>query len=566
MRIHILDPDTWIPLWEEALRPQRKSGVRGLTRGIVQFLHTRHVGIPPRLAAGLAEFLFWGWRPVGRTGYPAEFRLWSTLFGALTRFGGERRRPASPLSAGRRGLRLEFTPRSCPFYTVLRIALPLIARACESKAVGECYLFGQEGYNVPPHFRKQYWKHEEKLYKELERQTRTLASLFRHDRGLTAHGLSRRPWQAAPPPDGGIPDTDAATLAFILGLDPELPEPPRRRDWELPRRHATLNRSGFRPKEEGITGVTMTRRIDDFDDMVQSELLNLRPNLRPMFFDRLINTGYLAHHRPPPQQKKRDVLFAGVMLEPARSESCMIAKACWFQCVVYLGTLLVKAGLVRSDFVWLESDRLGGLRAMKTSLELLPLKASEIPAELPKEYRVRFLAGLRWMPAFLDFRTSYLAELAPPAGAWEREQLPATWIARALSRSLATPRTSGISDGGQPEAHPGTAADYSVVGLNLFLPGTHGSLAESEWRARVASLRESLALSPQTAHSFNLIWPPRGRIDRWEAMIAGYGHGCVLRQIEVPSSDGAGKALDRVATTLVRFWMEQLEEEVFGEV
>jgi|GEM_PF-5570994 len=467
MDVTIVGPPAWQPALDAALA-EVPAAPPGLVRAIVEDLHGRHVGIAALPAARLAALLARLHRPAasGLAAGGGTDAPWGAVLDRLEAVLAPRPGdgPAGAAS-GRGGGATGSRPRArlrlagVPYFTIARLVAPLVAEACARER--RCYLFGGRGHSVPAGFRAAYAEYQARQIDAVARLAaeEQPAPLFWPAQALAAAGLSR------PGAGPGLPWLDAATLALMLRLEPDFGDAGDRRASRMPRlTRPSLRRHGMRPKEGGVTGIRVTWRPDDVADMTHAEHLN--PAL--LLLDRLVNTGFLARHRPPPRQRRRDVLVLGLSPAPDPGEALAVAKACWFDLLVRLSAILQSAGLDRSDFLWLEADPVGGVRACDLTLEGLPPLPAEPDGAVPPARRVQVLAELGCVPRFVDRRARYPERPGPPPAAGdaaERRRGWADWAGAALTDALARRRPG--PDGAAPAA---AADDYGAVLAFACLP------------------------------------------------------------------------------------------------
>jgi hypothetical protein len=557
MEVTIVGPPAWQPALEAALA-EVPAAPPGLVRAIVEDLHGRHVGIAALPAARLAAVLARRHRPVasGADSDGGADAPWGAVLDRL-----EAVLAPAPADGGPAGAANGSRPRArvrlagVPFFTVARLVAPLVAEACARER--RCYLFGGRGHPVPGGFAAAYAAYQARQIEAVARLAaeQQPAPLFWSAQALAAAGLSR------PGAGPGLPWLDAATLALMLRLEPDFGDGGDRRASRMPRlARPSLRRQGTRPKEGGVTGIRVTWRPDDVADMIQTEHLN--PSL--LLLDRLVNTGFLARHRPPPRQRRRDVLVLGLSPAPGPGEALAVAKACWFDLLVRLAAILQSAGLDRSDFLWLEADPVGGVRACDLTLEGLAPLPAETATALPAARRVQVLGELGLVPRFVDRRARYPERPGPPpaaadaADATGRRRGWADWAGAALHEALGRRRPA--PDG----AAPATAPDeYGAVLAFACLPaeavpgaGTDGD-PDPDPVADRARLGDRLGLSGARGQGLTLVELPARPAPGAAWRVAPPGR---------PWQALAGTDdLNRLAGGLVGAWLETAAEVIFGE-
>lgn len=542
--IVIVGSRAWRPQVREAFR-DLDAGQKNLAGAVLRYLHDIHVGMTPELAAGLARAMSGHARQRAAAG--PWTRVFERLAGELVPAGGARRSDRRRYAG--------MAPGAAPFYTVARIAAPLVARAAEG--LDAVYLFAADPDPCPEGFGERYRRYSARLGSRVAAlaSSDALSEIFWTDRALTLSRLSRSA-PAGPPAAkvaaapamtaGGMPEVDTVALGQLLRLEPELPGPPRL-GRSLPRRLTSSPR--FRPllnrNQEGVDGIFQTRRLADLPGMLVSELLNPRP----LLFERLLHSGYMALRRPPLYEKQRDVLVAG-LVPPASpgAPSTMkrgLVKAAWFDAVTRLSVWLRRAGLTRSELLWIEPDPLGRRRECRAFLEDLP---EGLPATggSTAARRKELLAALGWLPDFVELRANGLEtrSVAEPldwsAAAWKGVEDHVRW------------REKGRADEPPP---PLDREAFDTVHLMLFLP------RKLEKSTSVGRLRHAFGLPAESGHSVSVTWTPEDFTD------VGAETGWALsvemkptRPVMKKEVDIDGRFENRLAGALIDAWLETISE------
>ncbi|MCP4214606.1 MAG: hypothetical protein GY765_08110 [bacterium] len=328
---------------------------------------------------------------------------------------------------GRRGFGLLLS--TVPTYSVLRLAMPIIEEAC--RRIGQCYLFcpdpepksgRAEARGKAPSGKesprgttasaegavnfKEYKSYEMLLSKEIERMAEERKEgmrIFWKERALTIAHYSRRA-DISERSRSGLPETDPIAAALMLRLRPKVAALKPLARTPKPATSPLKHRESLKKKEGGFSGIRITRRAEDMEDILISEFLN--PPI--LLADRLINSGYLALRRKPRHEKLRDLLLVALMpgeVQPRLNVDFI--KACWFDFVTRLGLLLGRHKLLGSRFRWVEGDALGRNRGCTFNLDDLPLPEVPTGEHPTPAFRRGFLASLGWLPSFLDTRSKY---------------------------------------------------------------------------------------------------------------------------------------------------------------
>lgn len=161
------------------------------------------------------------------------------------------------------------------------------------------------------------------------------------------------------------------------------------------------NHKEFLPKEGGLSGIRRSSRLSDIEDMLISEMIY--PDC--FLADKLLNESFFIKHRPPKARKKKNILFLGVMLENHDTEISSLMKASWFNYSCWVDIIMKNAGLQDNDTIWLEGDRLGGVRWFIKQNSLKKTYAFKVDSV----YKKREIYQNKWFPNFFD--NSYIYEI-----------------------------------------------------------------------------------------------------------------------------------------------------------
>jgi hypothetical protein len=566
LSVDLVAPTVWRPLVEQAvadpaLAVEDRQRLRQLTEALIAAFHDRHAGITPALAAGLAYLL------LEPTAQQQVRRPWQAVIARLRR---ELRRaaPEQPLDGRGAERQRGFLLRDAPSYTVLRLALPLVARAC--REVGRALLFCAD--QLPDGVGKgSYEAYATDLHQALfdlaacDEQARAAGTPddddapFWAEVALTLAGRSLlgTPEDPAPP----LPEVEPLALAWLLRLRPD-PEPPLESAAQPRVMLTPLKRQKSRRLQEGgISGYRLTRRLEDLDEIVLSELLY--PDT--IFYDRILNSGYLVVERPPRHQKRRDVLTVG-MLPPGveRLPAAGMLKACWFDCVWRFAVFLRGQQLTRSEIRWIEGGGAELARSASYLLGELPAVAADTgPGE---GERWMFLRSLRWVPSFLNQRgRPTLLRLAPegsPAGGPGDLPLPelpwlrAAWQAQRENQSV----EPGARPPSRPRSWPEVVAEFAHTHLLVCLPASLLDSFRARQEERVAALRLHRRLQAQFRFAagagtyLSLTFVPEQPLDAGGWLVATGAGVLGLEQVEASP--------ERIAGGLEAIWLGQLIKDM----
>ncbi len=379
-------------------------------KALLIMFHERHIGITPELARELAPVLLRGTCPLFGFGQQICGRLAAV-------FNPEKKSVRSNDIAG--------WIKNTPEYTILRIISPLIVHACQK--IREIQLFCDQTNLPTAEVDKNYHK---KLSQELDQLCKTPDTtnylrasspdsweLFWQETAYMLRALNKPQMSSS---KNDMPAVHPPTAAFLFRLHDE----PKPKNDEIFRRLHDLVILTPDRKQGGIQDIRVGRGLDDIEDMVFSEWVN--PSA--VWQDRVINSGYLAIEREARKEKRRDMLFMGVMPAITRRQknwqnpdqgkselSAEFAKVCWFNFIAYVGQLLWQAGLTNSEFRWIEEDKFGRIHIESYILPNIYLK-SDNPRLQDQAWvstadwsttRIDFLNRLQWLPHFVDKHTRY---------------------------------------------------------------------------------------------------------------------------------------------------------------
>ncbi len=479
----LLGPATWTPLTDEAFGPLDPP-TRARAESILGTLHARHAGITPALAASLAIAMGQG---VRRAPHP-----WGDVLDRLRRQmrGPDGGRADGPEAREDGGIVLH----DAPVRVILRLALPLVARAC--MRIGRNIVFCTEQAGATRLERQAYQGYHDQLAGVLA--DLALSDMIRggQDDDLRLFWADmafvlRRQGAAAESVAGAaaLPSMAPLELSLLLHLHPD-PEPrlgPRTRPRLL--EAATRRQRSRRSYEGGVVGYRMTQSIDDLGGMASSELAN--PPV--VLYDRIANTGFLTLERPPLREAVRHVLVVGIAPPSVRAlPSAAFVKACWFDCMWRFAAFLRSSNMARSAFCWLEADGDDGMRAAWYDLSTLPLVAGL--DHLHARGRWGFLKALHWVPSFVNRRGRATPLSLPLPSALEAHAPEVEWCAAAWRRLVRDMAAAG--DGtSTPGAHasPGPLNSYHHVHV-MALASAPDAPAVDENTVRTAAVERRGAL------------------------------------------------------------------------
>lgn len=547
--IKLLAPSAWQPLVDNAFS-ELPVKVAARAKSILRTLHNRHVGITPKLAAGLAVLLDETHSSYGRT------TTWDIVVKRLLReSSGERQSFGVLLSA-------------VPMYSIIRLVMPVVEEACHR--VRLCFLFCGDSMETNT-AAEEYDRYSLNLETEIQRMatnTDDYFQLFWADRAFTLSTYSRRAgdWEYM---GSQLPETDPSALGLLLRIRPYL-----QKSRSLPQLHRSLNvplqhREISRLKEGGFSGIHITRRIDDMGDILLSEFINPPAVLA----DRIINNGFLAVRRQTKREQLRDVLVVGIMpghVTPKLSRDFI--KTCWLDFISRFGMMLIQSKQVRSEFRWLEGDALDRVSSSHFLLQDLP--SLEIPPDGHSDpvFRKDFLLAMGWLPHFLDTQrrfhpvsgrgTAHRRPVRPKPGSaaardwafrvWNTQKENLLWTVHESSSSIFSRRGDRVLD----------IDRFVYVHIMLFLPAAHREyeIAEVSAAAQLGSLFNGFGLRtlPGRKRSVSITWvPDHVRASNQWAFDCRGKHDSMLFPVQKTNINPG-----QIAGRLEETWRDQLIKEL----
>lgn len=317
-------------------------------------------------------------------------------------------------------------------------------------------------------------------------------------------------------------------------------------------------------REEGLSGITLTRSPDDIGQIRQSELL-YPPALRA---DRLLNTGYLITEREPKRQKLRDVLIVG-MLPPHVGDpgSRAFVKTCWFNTLVILSQILFRHRLFDSEFWWLEGSNLERYSVAVARLEELKTElkpSNQIRVIGRPEFRRVFLNLIHWQPAFLDPDRHWLRSHTEVN---KKHQPSINWVL-----SMAHKERLAISKHEPDRRESWTDAtlmemicEYAMVHFAAFLPNELLAQNEGEkdfWGLRIgADLKARLRLFSSLQHNLSVSWVTAANENHRSVPISHY-LGRFYREHYAWNGELPEGNLRALASKLEKIWLDEIVKEM----
>ncbi len=378
-----------------------------LALAIVTALHSRHVGITPQLAAGLAQILLNA--SIKPDGFPAP---WDAVHQKLR---ATLRDLSNVPDFGRETAESSFVPlrfNASISYTVLRLAAPLVNQAVEQN--GRAFLFCADDDGIRSIKSDTYHQYEAALSSNIYRlageEMKPHQQLFWQEKAIMLSSLTLKRSRSGVSPSVAMTQNQGASehrllptvsdpnLSLFLTLQPDM----RKREKRTKRQYQMAVRPQLRERylpEAGADGVFVTRSPEDMQRMLVSEMSY--PEIERL--DRLFNSGFFAIERPPKPVRLRDILVVGLF--PGTNglqTSDIFSKTCWFEFLLHFSRLLKQSDMSRSELRWIEGDvyrRIRSISMMVNDLPDIPLTLNENNLQ---SYRQHFLMKLGWLPSYLD--------------------------------------------------------------------------------------------------------------------------------------------------------------------
>lgn len=281
-----------------------------------------------------------------------------------------------------------------------------------------------------------------------------------------------------------IPEPDAALCRLLFETEPVFPDDHLARQRKQRARAKSMRkRSGIRPKEGGVAGIRVSRRIEDFPDAVFSELIMPIPLLA----NRLLHEGLLIRHRPPMREPKRDLLSMCFCDARGGPEATSLIKAAWADAGLRLRLILAQLGLAHSDLLWAEAGPVSPMAAVLRTEEVT-LRADLDPIQITGPLRADMLMRSGLLPGFSDTLPVAGTLAAADGFADHLPVLASLGISTLQDRARRMRRTR---DGAAPVLR---IADYARHLVLVCLPATssEGRRAVTDWPALRAEIRAGL--------------------------------------------------------------------------
>ncbi|MEO9960166.1 MAG: hypothetical protein ABJF07_07715 [Nisaea sp.] len=250
------------------------------------------------------------------------------------------------------------------------------------------------------------------------------ANLFRLQRGAGGRNLRN---------ERILPAIDPLLVSLVFALEPDLGDTSslKKKAAKLTARSKKL-RVRHKLKEDGVTGVTVSRRVEDLQDALVSELT--LPSR--MLLQKIIEDGFLVRERPPRRKPKRNLLCLAfpdpdpVLDWSSDVAAVRVAKAAWQDAAIRASIVLAQSGKADSNFVWCEA-RNAGVAASHSPVEALSVSKYHAAFDLALDQRRDMIMRSPFIPSLFDMIPP--VSIDPPDGIAS--------ISAALKKALGTPMT-----------------------------------------------------------------------------------------------------------------------------
>jgi hypothetical protein len=545
MEIKLIKPSVWEEILTETIvglspRAARRVGA------VIRTMHNRHVGITPRLAAGLALLAAGGNNHLRSASAQGA---WSEVLKRLHQEATEKRQPIGILL------------NALPDYSLLRLALPIVEQAC--RQIGRCFLFCQDDIQSDID-RETYARYARDLDAEIKRMAENrddYFQLFWADRAITLAAYSGQAFLR----EGAaahLPETHPPALALMLRLKTRLSRPRPLTFQPRPMTHPLKHREISRIKEGGFSGIYITRRQEDIGDIMLSEFVN--PPL--VLADRLINNGYLALRRQAKREQLRDIMIVGLMPHGIKPRlSADFIKAAWLDFTGRFGLMLSQAHRSRSEFRWLEGDAFGRLRSCRFLLHDLPPDLLETPTQgrWQPSYRREFLTALGWLPIYLDTRGGFEDQGTQSPKQNALQWAFSVWRAQRENLLWTFHEQPGKSFPDSRQEKKLEIDRFAFIHIMLFLPAAKQHDGGLSAASRLGNIYSGLGIGGMPGRSVSITWVPEQiTASRQWAVDCRGRHQSLLFPQEKTGSGPTDITGHHIASRLVETWRDRLIKEL----
>jgi hypothetical protein len=152
------------------------------------------------------------------------------------------------------------------------------------------------------------------------------------------------------------PQIDPLLAQLVFEVEPNLPadfQQQRKRQTAKKRSHR--ERSGVKPREGGVTGVTHSRVLEDVGSAMATAFAYPKDLLVP----HLVEDGFMLSHRPPKRRPSRDLLLLVLNEGSFGAGPSALVKAAWIDATLRLAIMLKQEGFTKSELGWTDLFDLG---------------------------------------------------------------------------------------------------------------------------------------------------------------------------------------------------------------
>lgn len=389
-------PSIWQP-YENAALGELAPEIQSYARALLTEFHNRHIGIPPRLAAGLATILL---NPIALAKADSPWKEFRNRLTYELSLNLKDPKSAHPTTRSPRPLQ-SILFSAAPAYTIRRIVMPLVHRTCWT--LRESILYSED-QQIPNEINKVYL---ERYERNMLRKLCSLAKDCNEDHWLDLFwkecSITLAYYSNFPSVEHTLPAPDPLAAGFLFRLG-DLPSSTKEHQ-HLDRIHLRRYKHHTRQRrEEGLAGIVQTRSLEDLQRILIGEFMN--PDI--LLADRLLNTGYLVTERLPKREKLRDAIFIGVLPpNPQGRPATDFLRSCWLNSMAALYPVLMKNHLHDSLILWVEGAALDRFHVSALSVAEVRIffdQHTQLSAQQGAAYRAGFLQLTRWLPGLIDAR------------------------------------------------------------------------------------------------------------------------------------------------------------------
>ena len=302
----------------------------------------------------------------------------------------------------------------------------------------------------------------------------------------------------------GVADVDRTLAELTILFEPDINEASKRikRD-PRPTRRAERERSGYRPKEGGVVGVVRSRRLEDLNDILHSELA-MPKQIR---VQRLFDEGFMVRHRPPTRRPARDLIVFGICEAKRTTAAACLAKAAWIDASMRIRLVLAQMRTEKSEICWCEFPSIG-LHVAATSAEGLNVATAANPLTINGDIRRRMILRMSLIPGIFDQKATKIPDeplgdgSADRRGAARHAMLEECWRQR-TSPTQRNPLGQTMNRSGAFSSRLLSMADYACGFALTIRDGTDlwtNEIVQPDWRIEGTLLGSELGLT-EVAHA-----------------------------------------------------------------